>query len=146
MIRAMTVSDLDRIDLLEKSLFSHPWTYLDFELELTQNPYAHYWVYEENQNVIGYLGAWISEEQAQITTLGVDKSHQGHGIATQLMRHFFEVCSQLQISQLSLEVRKSNLAAQSLYLKCGFRIAATRKNYYTQPNEDAYLMVKEDQP
>jgi ribosomal-protein-alanine N-acetyltransferase len=41
---------------------------------------------------------------------------------------------------MTLEVRPSNAAAVTLYKKLGFEILGTRKNYYTNPNEDAYLM------
>ena len=42
-----------------------------------------------------------------------------------------------------LEVRISNLSAQRLYEKYGFKIAGTRKNYYADNGEDAYIMIKE---
>ena len=43
---------------------------------------------------------------------------------------------------LTLEVRRSNIAAQRLYLRAGFREAGVRKNYYTQPVEDALILAK----
>jgi ribosomal-protein-alanine N-acetyltransferase len=41
----------------------------------------------------------------------------------------------------TLEVRVSNSAALELYLKYGFEIVSRRKRYYTDNNEDAYIMT-----
>ena len=46
------------------------------------------------------------------------------------------------VRQFSLEVRSSNVSAQSLYLQQGFEIAGTRKNFYTHPTEDGLVMVR----
>jgi len=42
---------------------------------------------------------------------------------------------------ITLEVRQSNTSALTLYRKLGFEIMGTRKNYYTKPDEDAYVMA-----
>lgn len=44
---------------------------------------------------------------------------------------------------MTLEVRKSNLVAQNLYVKCGFEPRGIRKNYYTDTKEDAIIMWKD---
>jgi ribosomal-protein-alanine N-acetyltransferase len=41
-----------------------------------------------------------------------------------------------------LEVRKSNSAAISFYFAFNFRIAGERRNYYSNPLEDAYVMER----
>jgi ribosomal-protein-alanine N-acetyltransferase len=38
-----------------------------------------------------------------------------------------------------LEVRESNRAARSLYVKCAFIESGHRKSYYSEPEEDAVL-------
>ena len=42
-----------------------------------------------------------------------------------------------------LEVRESNQAAIELYRSLGFVAVGTRRNYYSQPLEDALLLRKE---
>ena len=42
---------------------------------------------------------------------------------------------------MSLEVRVSNIAAQNLYKKLGFKTETIRKDYYQDNHEDAYLML-----
>ena len=46
----------------------------------------------------------------------------------------------LRIERITLEVRDSNTAAQSLYEKLGFVRVGRRKGYYSDNNEDAIIM------
>jgi ribosomal-protein-alanine N-acetyltransferase len=45
---------------------------------------------------------------------------------------------------VTLEARVSNVVAQNLYKKYGFSIVGRRKRYYTDNNEDAFVMSTED--
>ena len=47
---------------------------------------------------------------------------------------------------MTLEVRRSNLVAQSMYKKLGFIELGYRKRYYEDNGEDALLMVCQDMP
>jgi ribosomal-protein-alanine N-acetyltransferase len=44
------------------------------------------------------------------------------------------------VSRATLEVRRSNVAAQRLYKRLGFEVAGQRRKYYTQPEEDALIL------
>ena len=46
--------------------------------------------------------------------------------------------------RITLEVRVSNAVAQNLYRKYGFTVVGTRRRYYSDNNEDAYIMTTED--
>lgn len=143
LIRKMDLGDLERVVDLEHELFSSPWKKDDFIYELEKNSFSTILVLEDNGLVIGYLGMWNLGDQSQITTVGVDKQYQGKGYATMLMNKCIEIAKGLKYSNINLEVRVSNESAITLYKKCGFKIVATRKNYYQDNHEDAYLMVKE---
>ena len=43
---------------------------------------------------------------------------------------------------ISLEVRMSNVAAIELYKKTGFQTMAIRNSYYSNPVEDALVMLR----
>ena len=47
---------------------------------------------------------------------------------------------------MTLEVRRSNLAAQALYHQCGFLDVGYRKRYYEDNREDALIMYREFRP
>lgn len=142
MIRIMTSDDLEVVSILEKELFSLPWRYDDFKIELEQNEFAHYYVVEEDNKIVGYCGFWTLYEQAQITTIGVTKDYQGKGIATIMMNKIEEESIKAGCETCSLEVRVSNTVAQNLYKKFGYITINTRKSYYSDNHEDAFLMMK----
>lgn len=138
-IRTMELDDLDTIVLLEKELFVSNWSKEDFIYELKINPYAYYFVLEEDE-IIGYCGLWKVDRTITITTLGIRKSQQGKGYSHILMDQVIDYSRGLDY--LTLEVRPSNFKAIALYKKYGLEIKAIRKDYY-EDHEDAYLMVKE---
>ncbi|SJZ93589.1 ribosomal protein S18-alanine N-acetyltransferase [Anaerorhabdus furcosa] len=142
MIREMTHTDLNRVSELEKELFTLPWGIEDFKHELENNEFAHYYVLLEEDEIVGYCGFWTLYEQAQITTIGVTKSAQGKGYASQLMQVIEDCSCKEGCETLSLEVRVSNTPAQKLYEKFGYITINTRKSYYSDNHEDAFLMMK----
>jgi len=141
MIRKMTLEDLPEILILEKALFSSPWSVENYRFEILENPYAHY-VVEEEQGIRGYLGLWLNEDALQITTLGVASDHQGKGLGQSLVKYALEYALEKKVAVMTLEVRISNTKAIHLYEKNGFKKAAVRKQYYSHPDEDAILMMK----
>lgn len=46
------------------------------------------------------------------------------------------------VNRIDLEVRASNSVAISFYKRHGFEDVGIRKNYYTNPKEDALLMSR----
>lgn len=142
MIREMIVEDLDKVFEIEREAFSHPWSREDFEIEILSNPYAKYYVYELDFEIISYVGLWLIYEKAQITTIAVKKEYRGQKYSRLLMQFIDTMCFENNIEDLSLEVRISNFKAISLYESCGFKRKGIRENYYQDNYEDAYLMVK----
>ncbi len=143
LLRMMDLGDLPRIVELEKQLFTSAWSLEDYDYELTKNDYAHYYVIEDHEEVLGYLGMWFMYEQATITTLGVEEKHQRQGLARKLMTHGLQEAQRAGCTSCSLEVRVSNSRAIALYESYGFEKKAIRKDYYADNHEDAYLMIKE---
>lgn len=142
-IRLMEVKDLNEILVLEHQLFTSAWNEEDFIYEIETNPFSFNYVLEDNEEIVGYAGLWITYEQAQITTIGVKKECQRKGYASLLMKHLLELVRAHQCEMISLEVRVSNESAIKLYEKFGFKNVGIRKNYYQDNFEDAYLMVRE---
>lgn len=142
MIRLMVVKDLEKVLILENQLFSSPWTYESYVFELKDNPFSHYVVLDE-QGIKGYMGLWLNDDALQLTTIGVDHKVQNQGIATALIAYMLDYASENHVSVITLEVRVSNEKAIRLYDKAGFKKAAIRKQYYSNPDEDAILMMKQ---
>ena len=142
MMRKMEAGDLEEVAELEKILFKSYWKKSDFEYELQQNPYAVLKVIEIDGKIAAYCDLWILFDQAQIATIGVAEEYQHQGLGQQLMASMIFDAIAKECDTMSLEVRVSNDKAIALYKKNGFITVNTRKGYYQDNHEDAYLMVK----
>ena len=87
---------------------------------------------------------WLIMDEAHITTIGVAPGHRGKKIGERMLVHLLDEAIHRGARHATLEVRKSNHVAQTLYLKYGFRIAAIRRGYYTNNGEDALVMWIDD--
>ena len=58
------------------------------------------------------------------------------------MEAFIDLAKRLEMIGLTLEVKISNLEAQRLYTRYGFRPEGFRKHYYQDTGEDAVIMWK----
>ncbi len=111
-----------------------PW----YKRLLSHNYQVQYTTNE--QYVLGFAGFWIIPDEAHITALGVRSNHHRSGIGEGLLISLIDLATQLSIKTITLEVRASNKAAQSLYRKYGFQTVGRRSRYYSNNKEDAVLM------
>lgn len=94
--------------------------------------------------ILGFAGFWIMADEAHITNIAVRESHHRRGIGELLLISAIELAARLKARMVTLEVRASNSAAQSLYRKYGFVNVGVRRRYYTDNNEDGVIMSTED--
>ena len=90
--------------------------------------------------IVGFAGMWMAFDEAHITTIGVEPADRGRGFGELLLLCMVDEAIARGANWLTLEVRVSNVAAQSLYRKYGFTVHGTRKRYYSDNNEDALIM------
>lgn len=109
--------------------------------EITKNEVARYYILEENGDIVGYFGSWVSEPIAEIVNFLIIKEKRGQGFGEKLLDYAIEQMIEEKIKLVSLEVRESNYKAIALYEKKGFVKAHIRKQYYAD-NEDAIVMMK----
>src|SRR6266542_3157998 len=79
-------------------------------------------------------------DEAHITTFAVHPGFRRQRVGERLLQRLFEIAAVMNAEWLTLEVRVSNLPAQRLYEKYGFRRAGVRRRYYSDNNEDALIM------
>jgi ribosomal-protein-alanine N-acetyltransferase len=139
----MGLEDIDAVQLVERASFPVPWPANAFRHELTQNKNAHYIIAKEGERVVGYAGLWLSLDEAHITTFAVLPDYRRRKIGERMLVALFDRALKLGAEWLTLEVRASNLPAQRLYEKYGFRPAGIRRRYYSDNNEDAIIMWTE---
>lgn len=144
--RRMTLADVPQVHAIELATFHTPWSYQSFVDEVTTNKCARYVVAEEDGEIIAYAGAWLAFEEGHITNIAVKQSKRGQGIGEGVTLALKQYAANLGVQYLTLEVRRSNVAAQNLYKKLGFIELGVRKRYYEDNNEDAFLYVCQDMP
>jgi len=145
-IRRMVLADVDQVYAIEAATFPKPWSRDDFVREMTANHCARYLVAEENGKVIGFAGTWIVLDEAHITNIAVEKAQRGRGIGKQLTAALLQYAANLGVVYTTLEVRRSNEVAQTLYKQLGFEYVGTRKKYYEDNGEDAFLFCCQHMP
>ncbi|MGM8216730.1 ribosomal protein S18-alanine N-acetyltransferase [Bacillaceae bacterium W0354] len=139
-IRDMTIDDLPEVMVVEYQSFSSPWTKRDFIFDLLKNQFSHYIVLEKDGQVVGYCGVWVVLEAAQITNIAILPEQRGHKYGEQLFRRMLQVAEKKGATELSLEVRESNIVAQNMYKKFGMKVVGKRERYYKDDGEDALVM------
>ena len=89
----------------------------------------------------------LVHDEGHVTSVAVDPSAQGAGIAARLLATVHRGMIQLGAVAMTLEVRTSNRRAQDLYRGLGYAPAGVRKNYYSDgrgESEDALVMWCQD--
>lgn len=107
--------------------------------DFKNNPFLRIVVYKENNEIIGYLNYSIIYDKVEINNIYVSPKTRNCGVGTKLLHYLFEQCQSCK--NITLEVKKDNKTAISLYKKFGFKECAIRKNYYN--GTDGILMVYE---
>ena len=142
--RVSDPADLDAVARLEAATFTNPWTREMLDRELRQSDVARVYVVRlPGYRVAAFCACWLVYDELHINTIAVDASLRRQGLATALMRHLLADAAASGARRTFLEVRRSNLAAQQLYESLGFSVATVRRNYYTQPDEDALVLARE---
>ena len=137
----MTAQHVAQVAALEKMCFADPWSENSVAAEL-EHDYSVWIVALEDETVVGYVGAQVSFEEADMMNVAVHPDHRRKGIAEAVIQELIARLKQRQCEGLSLEVRASNTPAITLYEKMEFIQVGLRKNYYRNPKEDALILRK----
>jgi ribosomal-protein-alanine N-acetyltransferase len=166
-VTPMEVEDVPAVTAIERTVFSLPWSSNAFTYELHSNPSSEYlalwylpWMNKlravpallrpvrkllksarNDLALLGYGGFWMMVEEAHICTLAIRPEWRGRGLGDLLLASLIERALARQAEVVTLEARVSNITAQNLYTKYGFRTVGRRKGYYSDNGEDALIMT-----
>jgi len=141
-INFATKKDLDDVSKIESNCHLSPWTSKNFiDSYEAKNLFR---VLRNENDIIGYYVALFAADECQLLNITVKSELQKKGFGQLMLKNLFIDCRKADISNIFLEVRKSNLLAIRLYEKNGFNEIGIRNNYYknkgNNTNEDAILM------
>ena len=139
-IKKMTSAHIGEIAELENECFSSPWSEDGLKSELDNN-FARFYVAFSGGKLAGYIGSHNVLGEVYITNVAVFPEFRRNGVGKALVEFLVDRMKSENAEFVTLEVRKSNLNAITLYEKCGFIKVGERKDFYEKPREDGVLMT-----
>jgi [ribosomal protein S18]-alanine N-acetyltransferase len=141
-IRDASARDLLRIVEIEQLAFPTPWSLGAFRRELTL-PFSRLMVAVSGDDRTappnGFLCRWLVADECHVLNVAVHPDHRRFGLGARLLGATIAEARQKSAELVTLEVRRSNLAARRLYRKFDFEERRLRRHYYG-PGEDAIVM------
>jgi [ribosomal protein S18]-alanine N-acetyltransferase len=89
----------------------------------------------------GYIVGRMGADELHINNVAVRDGFRRRGIGRTLLDRILEAGRNSGVPSAFLELRAGNSAALALYEECGFQITSRRRNYYSEPVEDALVMT-----
>ncbi|MBM3819242.1 MAG: ribosomal-protein-alanine N-acetyltransferase [Acidimicrobiia bacterium] len=137
-------ADLEGVLEVEHESFTNPWTRDMYAWELQNKNVCHiYVVRTPDCRVAGFCSFWLVFDEIHINNVAVRPQFRQRGIGTALLGHVLTEARTLGARRATLEVRASNEGARRLYERLGFYVAGTRRNYYSNPVEDALILWRD---
>ncbi len=138
------MSYLDEIAEMEKICFPNdPWSRQMF-LESAENDCFIITLVKDLQlsKTVAYSLIYCAADQADLANIAVLPECRGQKLGRELLEITMEKARETGVSEVFLEVRESNAAARGLYNTSEFVEIGRRKKYYSNPREDAIIMVR----
>ena len=136
--------DIEDIVELEAASFTNPWPREMLARELAESPVTRLYAARAGDGrLVGFLLCWLVVDELHINTVAVAPDARRRGLARRIVRHVLADAAAAGARRATLEVRRSNGAAVSLYEQLGFAVCAVRPRYYSQPEEDALILWRE---
>ncbi len=148
-IRKVHKADINRVVDIERSWhhLSH-WSIDSYYRLISEDSFTSSFVAEIESGdssvlIVGFVIFHVAADVSEIYNIAVESSYARLGIGKQLMTAAMDESRRREAAKVVLEVRKSNASAMNFYVKFGFKIVGERKNYYSNPIEDAFVMERE---
>ncbi|WP_299888788.1 N-acetyltransferase [uncultured Ruegeria sp.] len=116
---------------------SRPWRANEFS-DLLENPFTHFIGTPESFAVFQVIA-----DEAELLTIATHPVYQRQGLGLSCMENWHAEAVELGATRAFLDVASDNLAAITLYTRCGYRPCGKRQRYYTAKNgvkRDAIVM------
>lgn len=142
-----SIDQIDEVLAIEDAAFINPWTRDMYERDLANRDVSHIVVARTpDGRAVGFCSYWIVLDELHINNLAVLPGDRRRGVGSRLVEHVLTEASRRGAGRATLEVRRSNEPAIRLYTRWGFLVSAVRHSYYTQPEEDALILWRENLP
>ena len=146
-IRLAQEEDIDMIEAIEIDCFNDAW-HKKILKDMIDNKNDDVYILEDAGDIIGYINIRYILPEAEIMRVAIKKIYQGKKLSHLLIKRAISAMRTKGVTRCMLEVRYSNMPAIRLYKYYNFIEISRRKDYYTNPTEDALIyeldMTRED--
>jgi ribosomal-protein-alanine N-acetyltransferase len=149
-LRRALPADATALAALEAACFTHPWTLAQVHEEIARVPPDQVLVLEGLGSaggpspVIRAYGSFrLVIDELHVMNMAVDRRWRRQGLARRLLSVAMDRAARAGARRALLELRAGNLAALALYESLGFARLSVRRGYYSEPTEDALVLVRE---
>lgn len=139
-VRRMKKEDIAAVAAIEARV-QDGWSAAGIESALSA-PCACCFVLCEGEAVIGFAAFTAVADEANLDALSICESVRRTGGAHTLLTAAFAELAQTGCARVTLEVRVSNTPARCLYETLRFSMLGVRKNFYSAPQENAFMMER----
>ena len=131
---------VSQIAEIEKKSIPQPWSEAAFAAALEDEKAVTLAAFCGDV-LCGFITGVYLLDTADIYSVAVSADYRKKGVGKRLLEEFFDQLPD-EVQAVNLEVRESNIPAIKLYEKTGFQSVGLRKNFYSDPRENAVLMTK----
>jgi len=155
-IEKVKPSDIDCIKQIEIQSSLSSWSKADYLIEIDRTDSLFY-LARGDKDILGFILARLimkdtydskptfnisNNTEIEIYNIAVKKQFRRSMIGSRLLDKISSRAQEILAEKIFLEARKSNFGAIAFYKKHGFEVTGIRKNFYTNPPEDAILMTR----
>ena len=127
-----------RLADMSAACFSQPWSAASFEGDFDKRSVIL--LAQCGGRDAGFAVMEQSFGEGYVSNVAVLSEYRRRGVGRALVERLICEARALGLERVLLEVRVSNSAAIGLYTDCGFKVLATRRDFYDKPREDGCTM------
>lgn len=140
-VRWMIRSDMPEVLEAEQLCFEFPWSEEKFITCLrARNVIGMVAEHRPSESLAGFMLYELHKHRMQLLNFAVMPRWQRKGVGVTMLDKLKQKLSNQRRSQITLEVRETNLDAQLFFASQGFRAVSVLRDFYEDTTEDAYLM------
>lgn len=146
MIRIRPLAAPDRVPILAVAAASPEaarWNREAYALFLRGPRHGDCLVAEAAGAIAGFICFRVTSDEAEVLNLAGIPAARPRGLGLRLLAEVIHQSCQRHARRMFLEARETNRPAIRFYERRGFRIAARRRGYYSDPPADALVLARE---
>jgi len=141
MISWMVRSNMPEVLEIELASFHSAWTEDEF-IEALKQRNCIGMVAKRADRVVGFMIYELLKSRLHVLNFAVHPEFRRQQVGTQMVDKLLSKLSQQRRTEIILEVRERNLAAQKFFSAQGFWAERVLREHYDETGEDAYQFVR----